>query len=96
MGKIAAAKADLLIITDDNPRGEDPATIRGATPPAAPAAQAPGAPRAATAAATAEARPDDIICIAGKGHEQGQIVGRGDDMRVIPFDDVTVAREEAA
>ena len=44
----------------------------------------------------AEARADDIVCIAGKGHEQGQIVGRGDAMRVIPFDDVTVAREEAA
>ena len=52
--------------------------------------------RAAIAAAIAEARADDIVCIAGKGHEQGQIVGRGDAMRVIPFDDVTVAREEAA
>jgi UDP-N-acetylmuramoyl-L-alanyl-D-glutamate--2,6-diaminopimelate ligase len=52
--------------------------------------------RAAIAAAIAEARADDIVCIAGKGHEQGQIVGAGTDMRVIPFDDVTVAREEAA
>ncbi|HET6526475.1 UDP-N-acetylmuramoyl-L-alanyl-D-glutamate--2,6-diaminopimelate ligase [Sphingopyxis sp.] len=96
MGKVAAAKADALIITDDNPRGEDPAAIRDAIAAAAPNAQVIGDRRAAIAAAIAEARADDIICIAGKGHEQGQIVGRGDDMRVIPFDDVTVAREEAA
>ena len=96
MGRIAAAKADALIITDDNPRGEDAATIRAAIAAAAPMAQVIGNRRAAIAAAIADARADDIVCIAGKGHEQGQIVGRGDDMRVIPFDDVTVAREEAA
>lgn len=96
MGKIAAAKADVLIITDDNPRGEDPAVIRAAIADGAPNAQVIGDRRAAIAAAIAEAQAEDIICIAGKGHEQGQIVGRGDDMRVIPFDDVTVAREEAA
>ena len=45
-----------------------------------------------SAAAIAEAGPDDIVLLAGKGHEQGQIVGD----RVLPFDDVTVAREEAA
>lgn len=96
MGRVATAKADVLIITDDNPRGEDPAVIRGAIAAAAPAARVIGDRRAAIAAAIAEARADDIVCIAGKGHEQGQIVGRGDDMRVIPFDDVTVAREVAA
>ncbi|AJA09848.1 UDP-N-acetylmuramoyl-L-alanyl-D-glutamate-2,6-diaminopimelate ligase [Sphingopyxis fribergensis] len=96
MGRIATAKADVLIITDDNPRGEDPAVIRAAIAAAAPAAKVIGDRRAAIAAAIAEARADDIICIAGKGHEQGQIIGRGDDMRVVPFDDVTVAREEAA
>jgi UDP-N-acetylmuramoyl-L-alanyl-D-glutamate--2,6-diaminopimelate ligase len=96
MGRVAAGKADLLIITDDNPRGEDPAAIRDAIAAAAPGARVIGDRRAAIAAAIAEARADDIICIAGKGHEQGQIVGRGDDMRVIPFDDVAVAREEAA
>ncbi|QCB54123.1 UDP-N-acetylmuramoyl-L-alanyl-D-glutamate--2,6-diaminopimelate ligase [Sphingopyxis sp. PAMC25046] len=96
MGKVAAAKADVLIITDDNPRGENPAAIRAAIAAAAPNSQVIGDRRAAIAAAIAEAQADDIICIAGKGHEQGQIVGRGDDMRVIPFDDVTVAREEAA
>ncbi|WP_077148664.1 UDP-N-acetylmuramoyl-L-alanyl-D-glutamate--2,6-diaminopimelate ligase [Sphingopyxis sp. KK2] len=96
MGKVAAAKADIAIITDDNPRGEDPADIRAAIAVGAPGAQVIGDRRAAIAAAIAEARADDIVCIAGKGHEQGQIVGRGDAMRVIPFDDVTVARECAA
>lgn len=96
MGKVAAAKAEVLIITDDNPRGEDPAVIRAAIAAAAPTAKVIGDRRAAIAAAIAEARADDIICIAGKGHEQGQIIGRGDDMRIVPFDDVTVAREEAA
>ena len=96
MGKVAAAKADVLIITDDNPRGEDPSLIRAAIAEGAPGAAIIGDRRAAIAAAIAEAQPSDIICIAGKGHEQGQIVGRGDAMRVIPFDDVAVAREEAA
>ena len=49
--------------------------------------------RAAIAAAIAEARSGDIVLIAGKGHEQGQIVGAGEDMRILPFDDVEVARE---
>ena len=52
--------------------------------------------RMAIAAAIAEAGRDDIVLIAGKGHEQGQIVGSGDTLRVLPFDDVTVARECAA
>lgn len=96
MGRVAAARADVLIITDDNPRGEDPAAIRAAIAAGAPGARIIGDRRAAIAAAIAEARGDDIVCIAGKGHEQGQIVGRGDATRVIPFDDVAVAREEAA
>jgi len=96
MGKVAAAKADVLVITDDNPRGEDPSLIRAAIADGAPTAQVIGDRRAAIAAAIAEARADDIVCIAGKGHEQGQIVGAGADMRVIPFDDVAVARECAA
>jgi len=96
MGKVAAAKADLLFITDDNPRGEDPALIRSAIAEGAPGAEVIGDRRTAIAAAIAAAGTDDIVCVAGKGHEQGQIVGRGDEMRVIPFDDVSVAREEAA
>lgn len=51
--------------------------------------------RAAIAAAIAEARSGDIVVIAGKGHEQGQIIGSGDAMRILPFDDASVAREEA-
>ena len=96
MGRVAAAKADALIITDDNPRGEDAAAIRAAIAEGAPGARIIGDRRAAIAAAIAEATAGDIICIAGKGHEQGQIVGAGADMRVLPFDDVTVAREAAA
>ncbi|HEX8446348.1 MAG TPA: UDP-N-acetylmuramoyl-L-alanyl-D-glutamate--2,6-diaminopimelate ligase, partial [Sphingomonas sp.] len=52
--------------------------------------------RAAIAAAIAAAGADDIVLLAGKGHEQGQIVGAGATMRVLPFDDVQVARECAA
>jgi len=96
MGRVAAAKADVAIITDDNPRGEDAAAIRAAIAEGAPDARIIGDRRAAIAAAIAEAGADDIICIAGKGHEQGQIVGAGDAARVLPFDDVTVAREVAA
>lgn len=92
MGAIATNKADVVIVTDDNPRTEDPAAIRAAIMAGAPGAIEIGDRRAAIAAAIAEAHEGDIICIAGKGHEQGQIVG---DM-VLPFDDVTVARECAA
>ena len=92
MGAIAAQHADIAIVTDDNPRSEDPATIRAAILAAAPGAREIGDRRAAIAAALAEAGSDDIILIAGKGHEQGQIVGD----RVLPFDDVAVARECAA
>ncbi|AMG73865.1 UDP-N-acetylmuramoyl-L-alanyl-D-glutamate--2,6-diaminopimelate ligase [Sphingopyxis granuli] len=96
MGRVAAAGADVLIVTDDNPRGEDPAAIRAAIAAGAPDARVIGDRRAAIAAAIAEARAEDIVCIAGKGHEQGQIVGGGAAARVIPFDDVAVAREAAA
>lgn len=92
MGAIATNNADVVIVTDDNPRTEDPATIRAAIMQAAPGAIEIGDRRSAIAAAIAEAKDGDIICIAGKGHEQGQIVG---DL-VLPFDDVTVARECAA
>ena len=49
--------------------------------------------REAICAAIAEAGADDIVLIAGKGHEQGQIIGSGENMKLLPFDDVTVARE---
>lgn len=96
MGAVAVRGADVVIVTDDNPRGEDAAAIRAAILAGAPGARNMGDRRAAIAAAIAEAEDGDIVLIAGKGHEQGQIIGRGADMRVIPFDDATVAREEAA
>ena len=93
MGRVAVEHADLAIVTDDNPRGEDPATIRAEILAGAPGAQEIGDRRAAIAAAIGEAGADDIVLIAGKGHEQGQIVGSGDAMRVLPFDDVAVAAQ---
>ena len=88
---IAARAADVAIVTDDNPRGEDPAAIRAAVLKGAAGAREIGDRRAAIAAAVAMATADDIVLIAGKGHEQGQIVG---DL-TLPFDDVAVAREVA-
>jgi len=91
MGQVAAAQADVAIVTDDNPRGEDPAAIRAEILEGAPGAIEIGDRRAAIARAICMAGAEDIVLIAGKGHEQGQIVG---DL-VLPFDDVTVAREVA-
>ncbi|KPL69686.1 UDP-N-acetylmuramoylalanyl-D-glutamate--2,6-diaminopimelate ligase [Erythrobacter sp. SG61-1L] len=93
MGKVAARASDVVIVTDDNPRSEDPAAIRAMVLSGAPDAQEIGDRRAAIAAAIAQAGPKDIVLIAGKGHEQGQIIGAGDEMQILPFDDVTVARE---
>lgn len=92
MGKIAARDADLVIVTDDNPRSEDPAAIRAMILEGASGATEIGGRRDAIAAAIVAAGSDDIVLIAGKGHEQGQVVGD----KVLPFDDVTVARECAA
>ena len=92
MGQVAQMQADLAIVTDDNPRTEDAATIRAAILKGAPGAREIGDRREAIRFAVQEAGPQDIVLIAGKGHEQGQIVG---DL-VLPFDDVTVARECAA
>ncbi len=96
MGRVAAAMADLAIVTDDNPRGEDAAEIRRMVLAGAPGATEIGDRREAIAAAIAQASRDDIVLVAGKGHEQGQIIGRAPDVRVLPFDDVTVCRECAA
>ncbi len=92
MGEAAARGADVVIVTDDNPRTEDAAAIRREVLKGAPNATEIGDRRAAIRAAIEQAGPTDIVLIAGKGHEQGQIVG---DL-VLPFDDVTVARECAA
>lgn len=96
MGQIAAEKSDIVIVTDDNPRGEDPAAIRAEVLRDAPGAAEIGDRREAIFVAIAQAQADDIVLIAGKGHEQGQIIGSGETMRILQFDDVTVAREAAA
>jgi UDP-N-acetylmuramoyl-L-alanyl-D-glutamate--2,6-diaminopimelate ligase len=92
MATVASQLADHVIVTDDNPRSEDPAAIRKDVLAGAPDATEIGGRREAIAAAIAEAASGDIVLLAGKGHEQGQIVGD----KVLPFDDVTVARECAA
>lgn len=92
MGEVAARDADLVIVTDDNPRTEDPAEIRQQVAAVAPGARDIGDRRSAIAEAISLASADDIVLIAGKGHEVGQVIGD----KVYPFDDVEVARECAA
>jgi len=87
MGEIAARLADRVIVTDDNPRGESPAEIRQAVLEGARGAEEIASRRAAIRAAVAGLGPGDAALIAGKGHEQGQIIGH----RVLPFDDVAEA-----
>ena len=89
MGAAAARGADVCIVTDDNPRSEDPDLIRAAIMAACPAALEIGDRRKAIAEALAGLAPGDVLVVAGKGHEQGQIV-QGE---VIPFDDASVIRE---
>ena len=92
MGAVAVADSDIVIVTDDNPRSEDPSLIRADVMAGAKGAHEIGDRRYAIAFAIEHAEPDDIVLIAGKGHEQGQIIMG----RVLPFDDVEVARECAA
>ena len=92
MGEVSARLSDVVIVTDDNPRSEEPAAIRRAVLDGAGDALEVGDRREAIAAAIAMAGSGDIVLIAGKGHEQGQIVGD----KILDFDDVTVARECAA
>jgi len=89
MGKVAACLADRVYVTDDNPRTEPAAKIRQAILEAAPDAIEIGDRRQAIAAAITELAPDDVLIIAGKGHETGQIVGT----TTYPFDDAVIARE---
>jgi UDP-N-acetylmuramoyl-L-alanyl-D-glutamate--2,6-diaminopimelate ligase len=92
MGAVAVRFSDLVIVTDDNPRSENPARIRAdILTGARGAAEVPGR-REAIAEAIRIARAGDIVLVAGKGHETGQIIGD----RVLPFDDALVARECAA
>ena len=95
MGAIAAEKADTVIITDDNPRSENPAAIRAAILAAARSATEIGDRGAAIRSAVAGLQPGDVLLVAGKGHESGQIVGD----RVLPFSDheaVAAALKEKA
>lgn len=94
MGAAAATLADVAVVTSDNPRGEDPAAIISAVLTGIPAgslARVITEPdrRSAIAIALDEARPGDVVVVAGKGHETTQTVG---DL-VLPFDDRAVARE---
>jgi UDP-N-acetylmuramoyl-L-alanyl-D-glutamate--2,6-diaminopimelate ligase len=83
MGAIAAQNADRVIVTDDNPRNEEPARIRAAILQAAPGAVEIGDRREAIRGAIAALAPGDVLLIAGKGHETGQIIGE----RTLPFSD---------
>jgi UDP-N-acetylmuramoyl-L-alanyl-D-glutamate--2,6-diaminopimelate ligase len=87
MGAAAAEHADVVIVTDDNPRSEDPATIRIAVMQGAPGAIEIGDRAEAILRGTSMLEPGDALLIMGKGHESGQTVG---DM-VLPFDDVEQA-----
>jgi UDP-N-acetylmuramoyl-L-alanyl-D-glutamate--2,6-diaminopimelate ligase len=89
MGRAATELADRVWVTDDNPRSENAAAIRRAILRAAPGAVESGDRREAIYRAIAELRQGDVLVIAGKGHETGQIVGH----KVLPFDDAVVARE---
>ena len=88
MGEIATRGADVVIVTDDNPRSENPAAIRAAILAAAPGAREIGDRAEAIQAGVRLLQPGDALVIAGKGHETGQIVGD----RVLPFSDADAAR----
>jgi UDP-N-acetylmuramoyl-L-alanyl-D-glutamate--2,6-diaminopimelate ligase len=108
MGAVAARLSDLVIVTSDNPRSEDPEQIidqikRGIVMPAdrvPPRGQAPKSTpcvaivdrKAAIERAVLDAKPGDLVLIAGKGHEKCQVIGE----RVLPFDDIEVARAALA
>jgi UDP-N-acetylmuramoyl-L-alanyl-D-glutamate--2,6-diaminopimelate ligase len=87
MGQAAAACADQVFVTDDNPRSEDPAAIRTQVMAGCPDAIEVGDRAEAILRAIDTLGPGDALLIAGKGHETGQIVGND----VLPFDDVEQA-----
>lgn len=97
MGRVAAEVADIVVVTDDNPRSEDPAAIRAevlagarSVPDAADRVVDGQDRRAAIAYALSAAGPDDVVVILGKGHEQGQEIAG----QIHPFDDRSVVRAE--
>jgi UDP-N-acetylmuramoyl-L-alanyl-D-glutamate--2,6-diaminopimelate ligase len=83
MGRIAADKADVVIVTDDNPRSEDPAAIRAEIMVAAPDAIEIADRARAIRTAIRDLKAGDVLVVAGKGHESGQIIGD----RTLPFSD---------
>jgi UDP-N-acetylmuramoyl-L-alanyl-D-glutamate--2,6-diaminopimelate ligase len=91
MGAAAARLADAAIVTDDNPRSEDPAKIRAAVLAGCPGGTEVGDREAAIAAGLSGLGPGDVLVVAGKGHEQGQTIGN----TTLPFDDVGVVRRLA-
>jgi UDP-N-acetylmuramoyl-L-alanyl-D-glutamate--2,6-diaminopimelate ligase len=95
MGAVAVAKADRVVVTDDNPRSEDAAAIRASIVASAPGAVEIGDRREAIRSAVADLRRGDVLLVAGKGHETGQIIGD----RIVPFSDheaVAAALKELA
>jgi UDP-N-acetylmuramoyl-L-alanyl-D-glutamate--2,6-diaminopimelate ligase len=88
MGQAAVENADVVIVTDDNPRTEEPSLIRRAVLAGAPGATEIGDRAEAIAGAIAMLNAGDVLCIAGKGHETGQIFGR----TTLPFSDHEHAR----
>ncbi|MBY0254511.1 MAG: UDP-N-acetylmuramoyl-L-alanyl-D-glutamate--2,6-diaminopimelate ligase, partial [Methylobacterium organophilum] len=92
MGAIAQRLADVVIVTDDNPRTEDAAAIRRAILDAAPGAEEIGDRSEAIHSAVSRLGPGDVLVVAGKGHETGQIVGD----RTLPFSDHAVLRAAIA
>ena len=92
MGRIASERADIVIVTDDNPRGEQPAAIRAEILAGAPGAREIGDRAEAIGAAVAALGPGDVLVVAGKGHETGQIIGD----RTLPFSDHEVLRAAIA
>jgi UDP-N-acetylmuramoyl-L-alanyl-D-glutamate--2,6-diaminopimelate ligase len=91
MGAVAARLADRVIVTDDNPRSEQPAAIRAAILTGCPDAAAIGDRRLAISTALSDLTAGDVLLVAGKGHETGQSVGG----QILPFDDRSVVRELA-
>ena len=92
MGAIAAQKADMVFVTDDNPRSEDATLIRRAILAACPDAIEIGERSSAIREAVSTLRQGDVLVLAGKGHERGQIVGS----TILPFDDAEEAQKAVA
>jgi UDP-N-acetylmuramoyl-L-alanyl-D-glutamate--2,6-diaminopimelate ligase len=83
MGAVASELADRVVVTDDNPRSEDPAAIRAQILKNSPGALEIPDRREAIGTSIAQLKSGDVLLIAGKGHETGQIIGK----QMLPFSD---------